>query len=316
MNPLMNDTAWRNAIFLIFLLVGAAAPAYAEQVASSPPQSRDRIDASKLYHKYCAPCHGDHGDGNSRAQTALDPPPRNFTTAKSREELSPERMLTSVTYGRPGTAMVGWKRRLSEAQIAAIVDYVRKTFMQPGGDSAPGAPLAKGDAGGGQGYGDSAAAMPANPHNMPANPHKMSMPDTTDMPAKPVDMSLPFPGGLKGDASKGRDFFMHNCFTCHGKKGDGRGPRYKSIQPRPRNFLSADSRSRFNRPALFHSISKGRVGSVMPAWEKVLTPQQIADVGEFVFEAFIQGKGVDGAGGTTAAVDVPDKKKADSDDGY
>ena len=41
MNPLMNDTAWRNAIFLIFLLVGAAAPAYAEQVASSPPQSRD-----------------------------------------------------------------------------------------------------------------------------------------------------------------------------------------------------------------------------------------------------------------------------------
>ena len=121
MNPLMNDTALRNALFLIFLLAGVVAPAGADQLASSPPQSRDRIDASKLYHKYCAPCHGDHGDGNSRAQTALDPPPRNFTTAKSREELSPERMLTSVTYGRPGTAMVGWKRRLSEAQIAAIV---------------------------------------------------------------------------------------------------------------------------------------------------------------------------------------------------
>lgn len=307
MNPLMNDTAWRIAVFLIFLLAGVAAPVHAQQVASSPPQSRHRIDASKLYHKYCAPCHGDHGDGNSRAQTALDPPPRNFTTAKSREELSRERMLTSVTYGRPGTAMVGWKRRLSATQIAAIVDYVRKTFMQPPDHSAPGAPVAKGD-GGDSGYGDAGA--------MPANPHKMSMPAASAAPAKPVDMSLPFPDGLKGDPRKGREFFMHNCFTCHGKKGDGRGPRYKSIQPRPRNFLSADSRSRFNRPALFHSISKGKVGSVMPAWEKVLTPQQIADVGEFVFEAFIQGKGVDASGGTTAAAVPADKKKAPSDDGY
>jgi mono/diheme cytochrome c family protein len=306
MNPLMNDTARRNAVFLIFLLVGVTAPVHAQQVASAPAQSRDRIDASKLYHKYCAPCHGDHGDGNSRAQTALDPPPRNFTTAKSREELSPERMLTSVTYGRPGTAMVGWKRRLSAAQIAAIVDYVRKTFMQPHDDSAPGAPVAKGS--GDSGYGDSGT---------PANPHKMSMPAPAKATAKHVDMSLPFPNGLKGDPRKGRAFFMHNCFTCHGKKGNGRGPRYKSIHPRPRNFLSADSRSRFNRPTLFHSISKGKVGSVMPAWEKVLTPQQIADVGEFVFEAFIQGKGVDLSGRTTAATDAPaDKKKAPSDDGY
>lgn len=311
MNPLMNDTTRRNAVFLIFLAAGMAAPVHARQVASAPAQSRDRIDASKLYHKYCAPCHGDHGDGNSRAQTALDPPPRNFTTAKAREELSLERMVTSVTYGRPGTAMVGWKRRLSEDQIAAIVDYVRKTFMQAHDDSAPRAPVAKGDDGG---YGDS--AMPANPHT-PANPHKMSMPAAPAAHAQPVDMSLPFPNGLKGDPRKGRAFFMHNCFTCHGKKGDGRGPRYKSIHPRPRNFHSADSRSRFNRPTLFHSISKGKTGSVMPAWEKVLTPQQIADVGEFVFEAFIQGKGVDLSGRTTAAADAPaDKKKAPSDDGY
>jgi mono/diheme cytochrome c family protein len=308
MNPLMNNSVRRNALILIFLLLSVPVLAYAEQLASSPPQTRERIDAGKLYHKYCAPCHGDHGDGNSRAQTALDPPPRNFTTAKSREELSPERMITSVTYGRPGTAMVGWKRRLSEDQIAAVVAYVRKTFMESHDDSAPAAPTTAGDGGDG-GYGDAGA--------MPANPHKMSMPVNSEAQAKPVDMTLPFPDGLKGDPRKGRDFFLHNCFTCHGKKGDGRGPRYKSIQPRPRNFLSADSRSRFNRPALFHSISKGKVGSVMPAWEKVLTPQQIADVGEFVFEAFIQGKGVDLSGRTTATADVPaDKKKADSDDGY
>jgi mono/diheme cytochrome c family protein len=43
-----------------------------------------------------------------------------------------------------------------------------------------------------------------------------------------------------------------------------------------------------NRPRLFESISKGRVGTVMPAWGKVLNEQQIAALSEFVFQQFIQ----------------------------
>lgn len=266
-----------TALALGLWLVAAGAVAVAAAHPSQP------IDGSKLYHKFCAPCHGDHGDGNSRAQTALDPPPRNFTTAKSREELSRERMLVSVTYGRPGTAMVGWKRRLSTDQIAAIVDYVRKTFMQGSESSAPRVPV-------------------------------FAEANTPIGAGAAVDMARPFPQGLKGDFAKGRDFYMHNCFTCHGRKGDGHGPRYKSIQPPPRDFLTAESRRRFNRPALFHAISKGKVGSVMPAWDTVLTPQQIANVGEFVFEAFIQGKGTGLADSAPAA--AAEQKKKEDDSGY
>jgi len=108
-------------------------------------------------------------------------------------------------------------------------------------------------------------------------------------PKKPaaVDMSLPMPLGLKGDIEKGRDFFMQNCFTCHGVTGGGDGPRAYFINPPPRNFLLATSRQYLNRPALFEAITKGRTGSEMPAWGKVLNEQEIANVAEYVFQSFI-----------------------------
>lgn len=102
-----------------------------------------------------------------------------------------------------------------------------------------------------------------------------------------ADMSLPMPLGLKGDPDKGRIFFMSNCFTCHGVKGDGNGPRAYFITPPPRDFLLETSRQRLNRPVLFEAITNGRLGTNMPAWGKVLNNQEIADVAEFVFENFI-----------------------------
>ena len=113
-----------------------------------------------------------------------------------------------------------------------------------------------------------------------------------------ADMSLPMPQGLKGDPTKGRDFFMGNCYTCHGVTGGGDGPRAYFINPPPRNFLLETSRQYLNRPTLFEAISKGRTGSEMPAWGKVLSDQEIADVAEYVFQTFIRGgkKGT-GSGG-------------------
>jgi cytochrome c oxidase cbb3-type subunit III len=102
-----------------------------------------------------------------------------------------------------------------------------------------------------------------------------------------ADISLPMPLGLKGDPAKGGVFFMSNCFTCHGVKGDGEGPRAYFITPPPRDFLLETSRQRLNRPVLFEAITNGRLGTNMPAWGKVLSNQEIADVAEFVFQNFI-----------------------------
>jgi mono/diheme cytochrome c family protein len=130
----------------------------------------------------------------------------------------------------------------------------------------------------------SVAAKSAPPE---AAPGKVPVPvRSASMPAV-SDMSLPMPLGLKGDPDKGRIFFMGNCFTCHGVKGDGEGPRAYFITPPPRNFLLEASRQRLNRPVLFEAITNGRLGSNMPAWGKVLNNQEIADVAEFVFQNFI-----------------------------
>jgi mono/diheme cytochrome c family protein len=44
----------------------------------------------------------------------------------------------------------------------------------------------------------------------------------------------------------------------------------------------------FNRPLIYATTSAGKLGTEMPAWSKVLTDQEIADVAEYVFITFIR----------------------------
>jgi mono/diheme cytochrome c family protein len=88
-------------------------------------------DGATLYHDYCSVCHGERGDGRSRAQGSMIPPPRDFTTPAAAVELTRERMIDAVTHGRPGTAMAAWATQLDEQQVAAVVDYIRGVLMRP-----------------------------------------------------------------------------------------------------------------------------------------------------------------------------------------
>lgn len=235
------------------------------------PESDSAAQGAALYKKHCSACHGDKGSGAQWTQYSLNPPPRDFTAPESRAELSLDRMMASVTHGRPGTAMMSFAGRLEAQQIAAVVDYIRSTFMQAGATPMTSAPMASTPA---------ASARPAHP----AAP----TPAPTPEPVIAADMTLAFPHGLVGDVQRGREFYMNNCFTCHGEQGAGNGPRSNFIKPRPRNFLAVESRQRLNRTALFQAIARGKQGTVMPAWATVLDNQQIADVAEFVFQEFIR----------------------------
>ena len=95
---------------------------------ASPARAAD--DAAELYHQYCSVCHGDKGDGRSRARQGLMPPPRDFTTPGLADALTRTRMVEIVLNGKPGTAMVGWKKRLDQGQAERVVDYVRTSFMR------------------------------------------------------------------------------------------------------------------------------------------------------------------------------------------
>lgn len=235
-------------------------------------------DASRgrqVYAKSCSVCHGERGTGSMWASANLRPAPRDFSAPQARIELDRERMLASVATGRPGTAMSGFERQLSGDDRAAVVDYIRSAFMRVDAETGISGSRANG------------AAPAAKNTHANANPNT-----TTAALAAPalvkVDMKLALPQGLRGNAVAGHTFYDANCATCHGVKGDGQGPRAYFINPKPRSFIDAQSRAMLNRPAVYAAVAAGKRGTEMPAWDKVLEPQQLADVSEYLFAAFIQ----------------------------
>ena len=108
----------------------AAAPATAGDRRKSPD---GRIDPALLYHNYCSVCHGDQGDGRSRARNSLVPPPANFTDPALRARLTEDYIAAITREGKPGTAMVGWKTQLNAAESKALARYVRTRFVETAG---------------------------------------------------------------------------------------------------------------------------------------------------------------------------------------
>jgi len=245
----------------------------ASAAQAAEPGSRSRgseVRPDLIYHNYCSVCHGDRGDGRSRARGSLNPPPADFTTPQAKKELTRERMIGAVVAGRAGTAMTSWTTQLSQKEIEAVVDYILGTLMA--GRTAPGTA--------------GATAPGALPGVSGTSAHGGRARDAA--PAPKADLSAPFAGNKVGNAARGKAFYDANCATCHGATGDGKGPRAYFINPKPRNFLDESARATYNRPALFAAVSMGRPGTEMPAWRKVLDEQQVADVAEYVFRAFIQ----------------------------
>lgn len=113
-----------------------------------------------IYNFRCYFCHGYNGDAETVASTFLRPPPKNFKKL-SIDALPRKQMMRIVSDGRPGTAMKGFSRILSEEEVGAVVDFVRITFMQQkeynlsyhtpvngwfdGARSSPAAPFALGE---------------------------------------------------------------------------------------------------------------------------------------------------------------------------
>jgi mono/diheme cytochrome c family protein len=121
------------AALLAAALVMAAVPALGGDRKKSPD---GRIDPALLYHNYCSVCHGDQGDGRSRARNSLVPPPANFTDPALRARLTVDYIAAITSEGKAGTAMVGWKTQLSPAETKALAQYVRAQFVEKAGTDA------------------------------------------------------------------------------------------------------------------------------------------------------------------------------------
>ena len=114
-------------VTMLLLLCGWNAAMAGEHDPKSDKVTRP---GAKIYHNFCSVCHGDKGDGQSRARNSFAVPPRDYTTPQAAMQLTRERMIHSVTNGRPGTAMIAWRTELTAAEIEGVVDYIRTKFMQ------------------------------------------------------------------------------------------------------------------------------------------------------------------------------------------
>jgi len=76
----------------------------------------DPTQGAAVFSTYCAPCHGAQGEGGIGKKLQ----PNEFIQSKTNAEL-----VDFILSGRAGTAMAGFKGRLSEAQIADVVAFLR-----------------------------------------------------------------------------------------------------------------------------------------------------------------------------------------------
>lgn len=96
-----------------------------------------------VYERWCSGCHGATGAGDGDAAAFMLPRPRDFTKGVYQIRSTASGSLPTdadlhqiVNLGMPGTAMPGWKARLSERERADVVGYI-KSFSRFFASSTP-----------------------------------------------------------------------------------------------------------------------------------------------------------------------------------
>lgn len=104
----------------------AGLSAYADELSASGTPN-----GAAIFQRRCSVCHGEQGNGQSRATRSLAMPPRDFTAEESRIRLTRQYMIAVVRDGRPSTPMVGRRTVLSQDEIEAVVNFIRAAFLVP-----------------------------------------------------------------------------------------------------------------------------------------------------------------------------------------
>lgn len=218
---------YRNIVLLagiavIFALYGGAIRA-------------EERDASALYNKQCATCHGKEGKGDGEAAYLLMPRPRDFTKGKFRITTtdnvvpSDQDLFDTITRGMPGSAMPAWGY-LSEKDRRDLVRYVRKLA--------------------GDGSMEKASKSPGNTRELP--------PFLSAVEAEKL---------LQEESMTAESLYKESCASCHGETGKGDGSAdiadedgYRLL---PRDFTKGLFKGGTDPKSLAYRLH-GMPGSAMP----------------------------------------------------
>jgi mono/diheme cytochrome c family protein len=117
--PTFGDADLRALVTFTRTLQPAPTPAPA--TASASAQTKD------LYAQNCLNCHGATGAADGIAAAPLARPPASFRA----KQPAAARAASVIADGIPGSAMPGWKAKLSDSQRDDLAGYVRTFFDAP-----------------------------------------------------------------------------------------------------------------------------------------------------------------------------------------
>jgi mono/diheme cytochrome c family protein len=90
-----------------------------------PARASEVASGEAVYAANCALCHGDDGRGQGQASIGLEPPPADFSDREWKTgDGSLAAIKNTIENGSPGTAMIGWKGTLTDAEIDAVARHV------------------------------------------------------------------------------------------------------------------------------------------------------------------------------------------------
>jgi len=116
--------------YILLLISLVAIPVAAQNPLNKPTSAAAYHEQGRAIYNYrCYFCHGYSGDARTLTSSYVNPRPLNFSQTKT-SALSRQQMINAVTYGKQNTAMTGFSRLLNTQEIEAVVDFVRREFMQ------------------------------------------------------------------------------------------------------------------------------------------------------------------------------------------
>lgn len=197
---------------------------------SAGPVASDRDGKARgLYRQHCVHCHGVNGNGAGPTAAFLNPYPRDFRSGKFKFKSTKlgirpanEDLRRTLKEGVPGTAMPSFQGALTDAEIDALIDYVKYLAIRGDVEQALIAEAAESEAGDKLDMSRSALIE----EKLGEAIEKWRGADANATPVPQRDH-----GELQASVERGRALYygtVANCVKCHGdtQLGDGETTNY------------------------------------------------------------------------------------------
>ena len=103
-------------------------------LAAAPSRAADSAKGQEIYTTFCATCHGPTGLGDGVAAAALDPKPRDLSSAAILEGYTDEYLVNVITNGGAAVGkspmMTAWAGIISPEDIDNVVAHIRQNLCK------------------------------------------------------------------------------------------------------------------------------------------------------------------------------------------